>query len=356
MEKALEGRRLEKVPAALEKPLAELWAKQSANPALLRLALRLGSPVAYERALQVAADPKAPERERASLIEILGQAGKPDIVPLLLQVLGESGKSALQGAALAALQPFPDRQVGDAVLALYPKLSGDLRGRAQTLLLNRPASALELLQAVDAGRVNPKEISLDQVRRVLAYNNTDLTRLAEKHWGKIGPATPGEKISRIRSIMHILNGAGGTPPPPDPANGKALFTKHCAVCHTLFGEGNKVGPELTGADRKNREYLITQIVDPSAVIRQEYVAFVVNTKDGRSLTGLIVEATPQAITLVDAKNEKTVLAREKIDDMAPSPVSLMPEKLLDPLQDQEIRDLFSYLQSDGPGGGAPNKK
>src|SRR5207247_11267177 len=90
----------------------------------------------------------------------------------------------------------------------------------------------------------------------------------------------------IRSIMHILNGAGGTPPPPDSANGKALFVKHCATCHTLFGEGNKVGPELTGADRKNREYLITQIVDPSAVIRQEYVAFVVNTKHGRSLPGL----------------------------------------------------------------------
>jgi putative membrane-bound dehydrogenase-like protein len=354
MEKALEGRRLEKVPAALEKPLAELWAKQEGNPAVLRLALRLGSPAAYERALQVAADPKSPERERASLVEILGQAGKPDIVPVLLQVLGESGKSALQGAALTALQPFPDRQVGDAVLALYPKLSGDLRGRAQTLLLNRPASALELLKAVDAGRVNPKEIPLDQVRRVLAYNNAESTRLAEKHWGKIGPATAGEKISRIRSIMHILNGAGGSPPPPDPANGKALFVKHCATCHTLFAEGNKVGPELTGADRKNREYLITQIVDPSAVIRQEYVAFVVNTKDGRSLTGLIVESTPQAITLVDAKNEKTVLAREKIEEMAPSRVSLMPEKLLDPLQDQEIRDLFSYLQSDGPTVG-PSK-
>jgi putative membrane-bound dehydrogenase-like protein len=355
MEKALEGRRLEKVPAALEKPLAELWAKQSGNPALLRLALRLGSPAAYERALQVATDPKAPERERASLVEILGQAGKPDIVPMLLQILGESGKSALQGAALTALQPFPDRQVGDAVLALYPKLPGDLRGRAQTLLLNRPALALELLQAVDAGRVNPKDIPLDQVRRVLAYNNAELTRLAEKHWGKIGPATPGEKISRIRSIMHILNGAGGTPPPPDPANGKALFVKHCATCHTLFGEGNKVGPELTGADRKNREYLIAQIVDPSAVIRQEYMAFVINTKDGRSLTGLIVESTAQAITLVDAKNEKTVLAREKIEEMAPSPVSLMPEKLLDPLQDQEIRDLFNYLQGDGPGGPATPK-
>ena len=84
------------------------------------------------------------------------------------------------------------------------------------------------------------------------------------------------------------------------------------------------------------------------MIRQEYVAFVVNTKDGRSLTGLIVESTPQAITLVDAKNEKTVLAREKIEEMAPSPVSLMPEKILDPLTDQEICDLFCYVLSDGP--------
>src|SRR5262249_1684284 len=117
---------------------------------------------------------------------------------------------------------------------------------------------------------------------------------------------------------------------------------------TLFGEGNKIGPDLTGTDRKNREFIITSIVDPSAVIRNEYVAYIVETKGGRLLTGLMAESTPKTITLLDEKNERTLIAREDIEEIKPSPQSLMPEKILDPLDDQQIRDLFSYLEGGGP--------
>ena len=135
-----------------------------------------------------------------------------------------------------------------------------------------------------------------------------------------------------------------------------LLFQNCVICHTLFGEGNKIGPDLTSADRKNRQYLIAQVVDPSAIIRGEFQAFNIETKDGRSLFGLVVESTPGAVTLVDSKNERTVVARSKIEEMTPSRVSLMPEKILDPLSDRELCDLFAYLQGDGPGtskGGKP---
>src|SRR5207248_1603243 len=160
-----------------------------------------------------------------------------------------------------------DPSVTETVLSLYPKLSADLRGRAQTLLCSRPASTLALLKAVDAGKIDPKEIPLDQLRRVRAHKSEELDKLVEKHWGKVGVETAGEKISRIRSIAGILRGGAG-----DPVKGKELFTKTCATCHVLFGEGNKVGPELTGADRKNLDLLLMNIIDPSAVIRPEYVA------------------------------------------------------------------------------------
>src|SRR5207302_5802519 len=111
---------------------------------------------------------------------------------------------------------------------------------------------------------------------------------------------------------------------------------HCATCHTLFGEGQKVGPDLTGADRKNRDFLVVSVVDPSAVIRPEFAAHNVITTDGRFLTGLIAEQTPNAVTLLDAKGQRTVLAREKIEPLMPSLVSPMPEKILDPLADQQL--------------------
>src|SRR5207302_1304359 len=108
--------------------------------------------------------------------------------------------------------------------------------------------------------ISPKEVPLDQLQRVTRFKSAPINRLVEKHWGKVAPATAGEKVTRIRYIAYALNTGKG-----NPGNGKRLFTKHCATCHTLFGEGNKVGPDLTGADRKNRDWLLTSIVDPSAV-------------------------------------------------------------------------------------------
>jgi putative heme-binding domain-containing protein len=342
MEKALDGRYLPKVPAPLEKHLAELWSKQPRSATTLRLALRLGSPPAYEEALRLAADAKTPVADRAGLIEIVGQMGKADCVPALLKLLGEGENTKVRLAALAALQPFGNKEIADTVLELYPKFPAELRPRAQGLLCNRPASALGLLQAVDTGKINAKEIALDQLQRVVMFNNKELTKLVEKHWGKLGGASSGEKISRMRAVANMLRNGQGKP-----ANGKALFTKTCAVCHTLFGEGNKVGPDLTTVDRKNLDFLLSSIVDPSAFIRPEFVAYTVETKDGRVLTGLIVESSPKAVTLLDGKNEKTVVAKDNIESQSPSPISLMPEKLLDTLDEQEIRDLFSYLRSDG---------
>jgi putative heme-binding domain-containing protein len=340
MEKALEGSQLKAVPKELEKPLAQLWSK-GPSPLLVRFGLRLGSLEAYQLALQMILDPKVYETNRIGLIEAIGQIGKPACIPGLEKLLAESKSNGLRLAALGALQGFPDPQVSTQVLSLYANLSGDLRSRAQTFLLSRPSSALAFLETLDAGKISPQDVSLDQLRRVVLYDNREIKRLVAKHWGQVAAPPPGAKVARINSILHLLGQGRG-----NPAIGKALFQKHCATCHTLFGEGNKIGPDLTSADRKNRNFLVTSIVDPSAIIRPEYMAHAVTTTDGRVLNGIIIERTPNAITLVDSKTDRTVLAQEKIESMEPSPVSLMPESIVDPLDDQQIRDLFSYLQGD----------
>jgi putative membrane-bound dehydrogenase-like protein len=351
MEKGLEGRILESAPRALEDQLQELRRKRPDDLMLLRLVVRLGSRGAYDEVKGRVANAKTPANVQAALLEFLGEVGRKDCVPLLLKVLAEARSDRVRAAALTALQPFPDPAITAAVLARYPKFSGSLKSRARSLLASRPASALALLKAVDAGKVSPKELPLDQVRQLSGHKGKEIARLVEKHWGKMTPETPGDKQARIRSIALILNRQGLG----DPLRGKALFVKHCATCHQLFGEGTKLGPDLTGADRKNRNYLVQHIVDPSAFIRPEFIPHRVDTTDGRALTGLVAEATPSAVTLVDEKNNKTVIPRSKIDEMSASPVSLMPEKLLEEFSDLQLRDLFAYLQGDGPvkdkGGG-----
>ena len=341
MDKALEGRRLVKAPPALATALAELRKTRPNDLTLLRLAVRLGDENAYEQAVKRAGDAKAPDADRIALIDLLGQTDKADCVPTLLKTLAEARSDALRAAVLTALQPFADPRITADVLSQYPKYSTDLKGRTLSLLCSRAVSGLELLKTVDAGRIVPRDVPLDQLRRLAEFKDARLDALIAKHWGKITPATTGEKLTQIRNLGATLSKGLG-----DRAAGKLIFTKNCATCHTLFGEGGKIGPDLTGADRKNRVYLMTQIIDPSAIIRQEFLAYIVNMKDGRALTGLMVESTPETVTLVDAKNVRSVLRRDQIDEMKASPVSLMPEKLLEPLDDKQLRDLFAYLQGD----------
>jgi putative heme-binding domain-containing protein len=348
MDSALEGRRLSAVPGQLDVVFSRIWHADTTDPLVIRFVTRLGSDSAYNRALTLVGDAAVPDPTRLQMIELLGQIARPDAAGVLLKLLAAAKSDAVRAGVLTALQSFPDPSVTDATVSLYPTASAGVRGKILALLVGRLPSAKRLVAEVEAGRVKPADVPFDQVRQMRLFNDESLNKSLEKHWGKISPATAGEKTARIVSLGSIIRAGHG-----DPVTGHALFAKNCGNCHTLFGEGNKVGPELTGADRKNRDFLITQIVDPSAVIRQEYVAYQVVTTDGRSLTGLIAEQSPQTVTLVDEKNIRTVIPRAKIDELIASPVSLMPEKILDPLEDQQIRDLFAYLQSDTPPKPAP---
>src|SRR5207248_7345807 len=133
---------------------------------------------------------------------------------------------AQRGAALAALQAYDGTEITETVLTLYPKWSPAVRGKAQTYLASRPASALALLQAVEAGKIAAKDVPLDQLRRIVLHKDAKLDKLMEKHWGKITPATAGEKQTRIRNLLAVLSQGKG-----DPARGQPLFKQHCATCH-----------------------------------------------------------------------------------------------------------------------------
>jgi putative heme-binding domain-containing protein len=199
------------------------------------------------------------------------------------------------------------------------------------------------LRAVDDGTIPRADVTVDDLQLLAAHHDAALDALAHKHWGTVRGPTPEERLADVRRFNNDLRAAAG-----DLRAGHALFTKHCGACHTLFGDGGKVGPDLTHANRFDRDDLLVNIVDPSRVIRKEYLSYVVTTTDGRVLTGLIAEQTPQRLTLVDAKAERTTLSRSEIESLRESPASLMPEGLLQPLKPQELRDLFSYLQSKSP--------
>lgn len=214
------------------------------------------------------------------------------------------------------------------------------RAAARSLLISRSDTAGLFLKAVDAGQVAQADLSVEEARRLAQLNNPVINPWVEKRFGRLS-ATPGEKQARISYINLVVNRHGKA----DAVRGREIFRKQCAGCHQFQGEGIKLGPDLTTADRSNLMHLIGNIVDPSASIRPEFQSQVIETTEGRVITGVVIEANANAVVVADAKNERVTLPRSRIESISASPQSLMPDKLLDGLPDEDLAHFFAYLRN-----------
>lgn len=342
MVEACSGRRFEHVPKPLQASLEDLAKRGDTNAKVTQLALRMN--VSSAPALKQIDDTSRPVQERVDIIQALGETRTMAAVEPLLRLAGQADSEAIKAAALAALAYFDDERIAIEVRSVYGRLPPATKPRVVDLLCGRPAWAAHLLAAIEQKQIDPKEVTLDQVRRLLEHDDEKLRGLITRTWGSIQPQTPLQKQGRISAVTQLMYRAKG-----DPARGLKIYEKSCANCHKLHGKGTVVGPDLTGAERKDRLKLIRNIIDPNSEIRPQYISHVAVTNSGRVISGLLAESNENSVTLLDAKNKRTVLNRADLEELRESPVSLMPEKLLDELSDQQIRDLMSWLQSDGPG-------
>lgn len=338
---ALADKRFERPPAALG-PLVANDAGKARSAAVEKLAIVLGDGEAVAAAVQGASDPRAPLARRVALVNSLAAANRSAVAPLAVQLL-DSRDATLRRAAIDAIGRVGDAGAATALAKKYPALDALERPSARAILFRRAVSALALLDLIEKKQVPADEVARGELADLAMLKADAVDASVKRIWGRFGPATPEEKLAEARRLSNDLRAFPG-----DPAAGRDLYRKHCATCHQLFGEGSAVGPELTTANRKDRQFLLLSLVDPSAQIRKEYVAYAAQLSDGQVLTGLLVEQTPTAVTLLTAKNERVTVVRADIEQLTELPTSLMPEKLLLPLSPRELRDLFSYLESDRP--------
>lgn len=340
MEKGMAGAPLADVPAALRAPLDKLWEQRPHSAMLVRLALRLGSGDARAEALERVQTKATPAAERLAYIDLLGQSARPECQLVLLHLIEATNSKPIRMAALSALQAFDDPAVAAAVLKDYADMDADLRSRARALLVGRPAWAAALLDAVQAGRLSRQDVPLDQVRQILLHGDQSLSARVNALWGSVQPQTSFEKQKEVARVMRIVKTGQG-----DVASGKAIFLQTCAACHKLHGGTGAIGPDLTAYDRTDLNFLVPNIVDPSASIRPEYATYTLRTTDRRVLSGPLIESNPQTVVIEDGTARVTV-PRSQIAQLEVSPISRMPEKLLENLSEQQVRDLFAYLASD----------
>jgi len=339
---ALKGQRNVAMPQGWESVEAKLGASPNAEirSQVQALSLTFGSTGALASLKKTLTDPAADLNARRTALDSLLQARAEGLPSILQGLLRDSN---LRASALRALASFDDPHTPASILSVYSSLSTTEKRDALNSLASRTAYAKALLTAVGQNQIASTEITAEMVRQLRNLKNPEIDALLTKVWGvaRESSADKQQEIAKYRDIYR----AGGSQP-GDALRGRVVYAKVCAQCHTLFDSGGKVGPDLTGSNRSDLDYILQNIVDPNAVIPNEYRSSTVETKDDRVLTGLIKEQTEQTITVVTA-NETVVLPRNEIQFIQESQLSMMPEGLLAPLNDQEVRDLVYYLRQPG---------
>jgi putative heme-binding domain-containing protein len=333
----LQGRRVA-APAGW----AEVHRKLSASPSaavrekLLQVSVLLGEPQALAELRRVAADRSASESARRAALQTLIDRRSDDLVPLLRDLLGDR---AVRGTAVRGLAAYADASIPPAILHHYSSFAEGDKVAAVATLTARPDWALALLDAMEAGTVPRRDLSAFSARQLHALQNSRLTERLKKVWGTLRPPDRDRtaQLARYKALVtpeHLKKA--------DRSQGRAVFRRTCASCHTLFDDGARIGPDLTGSQRSNPDYILLKVLDPNAVVARDYQMTVVTTTAGRTISGLVKEEDERTLTM-QTPTEVVRIAKKEIDEKQKSSLSLMPEGQLTMLSDSDVRDLIAYL-------------
>lgn len=336
-ENSFKGRSLAGLPEALVKALAD------AGGGSTTLQMRLGNQAAIQTALDALKSPGKNQAELLDYIQVLGELQEPQARPVMQALLSSTKNSDLQTGLLVALQKYQQPDIAAVILKRYPDFSEAVREVALNTLVSRKEWTRDLLAAVEAGQLDAEAIPEDLVRKMTIHQDPQITELVGRHWKEIQGASNQQMQASIARISGVLEQGSS-----DVYRGKELYQQNCAKCHILFGEGKRVGPELTQYKRDDSLRMLMHVVNPSAEIREGFETYLVITDDGLVVSGFLYDQDKQIVVIRGADGQNVTIKRENIDEMIKQPKSLMPEGLLDKLSDQELRDLFGFLRSSQP--------
>lgn len=301
-----------------------------------RISVVFGDPQALAALQNMAGDEQLAGGVRQQALQSIIDAKPTNLRQTCEQLLGDKtvGMVAAQGLAT-----YPDAAVADRLIAAYPAWGPHERQGLLSLLVSRKAFAERLLAALAAEQVSRTDVTAYHIRQIHSLKDAELSQRVTDVWGTIND-TPQAKQQAIARWKEKFNGT--TPAEANLERGKELYTKHCVQCHRLYGEGGQIGPDLTGANRNNLHYLLENIIHPSAEVSADYRMTVLTLEDGRVLNGLVTNETDRTVTL-QSPTEEFVVPRESIESNERTNLSPMPDGLLEPLTEQQVRDLIGYL-------------
>jgi len=311
----------------LKDVLADL--SDEARPAVARIEQLLAE------SATIARDRNRAAAERTSAIRIVGNSPLAETTDLFRDLLEVAQPQEVQLAAVNTSAAMNDPGVGPLLLDGWVSHSPPVRRAVIDAMFARRERIVQLLDAIEAGTLKAADLDLNRHQQLLNHSVKEIKERAQKLFENEG--TPNRK-EVIESYRTILTQTG------DVSRGLEVFKKNCATCHQIQGEGHRVGPELTGLRTRNKEALLMDVLDPNRALEPNYASYLVATKDGRVLSGIIATETANSITLRRAEGVEDTLLRQDIEAIRAAGQSLMPEGLERQVGQAEMVDLIEYLK------------
>lgn len=311
------------------------------------LAVAFGDQRVFPQLRTQVADTALPVERRQVALQTLAAGRDPELGGLLVKLLDDP---ALRLSAIrnVGLQSASDGDTtATALLSRYADFSAEEKSAAINALATRPAWASALLDAIQSGAIERAAVPSFVARQIADFKDEGLTAKLEAAWGKVGGAALGPEMEKLAAEEHakwkkvltpdFLKGA-------DRSAGRVLYATSCGQCHILFGEGGKIGPDLTGSNRANLDYILENVTNPNALIGADYELHIFSLKDGRGVAGMVRKETDTAFTVQTITTEEIVPKADIAEHSKPG-FSMMAMNLFTALSNEQVRDLVAYLAS-----------
>ena len=337
---ALEGQRSVAMPTGWQDLYPALINSRDAEVRghAVQLAVLFGDARAISTLHTMINDRTLPLAQRRAALATLA-ARRPDGFEEFLHALIDDEQ--LGNVAIGHLAGIRSSRTPQVLLDRYPQLDEQSQMAVVNTLATRSDWARPLLEAIDQGVVTRKQITAVVARKIDRLGSREIRDKLHAVWGSVGNTSSGQRqlLRRYRLLLNQAELAAA-----DVVNGRRLYQKACAKCHRLYGEGSLVGPDLTGSNRHNLDYLLENIVTPSAMVDREFLATRIETQEGRVELGIVIDQNASVVTLQTAETQ-LLFPRDEIESITKLPQSMMPAGQLKNLKDFEVRDLIGYLQT-----------
>lgn len=281
------------------------------------------------------------QRATAARMLIEFQASDSTAVDRLIAAITPQISTTLAVKLIEAAGSSTAEGAGAQILKRLAGLTPEVKRAAIRVLLSRPTSANAFLQGVETGQASLDDLTLDQKQALASHPEKSIRELA-KNLLSMGGGLPNADREKVVQELHQVTEKTG-----DPVAGKALFTKNCAKCHMHSGEGNKIGPDLTGMAVHPKHELLVHIIDPSRSVEGNFRVYTVSTVDGLVLTGMLAGETKTSIELVDTEGKRKPIQREDIEELVAGTKSIMPEGFEKQMTVEELTNLLEFLTQKG---------